>query len=59
MGGDIILCGHHSGGFGSDGFISTNQRRPMKLLILILLADAINEIVKWLLAESRSIGQNA
>jgi hypothetical protein len=31
----------------------------MKLLILTLLADAINEVTKWLLAESRSIGRNA
>jgi hypothetical protein len=30
----------------------------MKLLIIILMADALNETIKWLLAESQSIGRN-
>lgn len=59
MGRDIVLRGHDSGGAWCGGSIPTNQRRPMKLLIIILMADALNETIKWLLAESRSIGRNA
>jgi hypothetical protein len=46
------LCGHHSGDFGSSGIVSTIQGQMMKLLILILLADAFNEVIKWLLGDA-------
>jgi hypothetical protein len=48
VGRDIVLCGHHSGGIGCGGIVSTNTGRPMMTIKDVEFWEIVVVNIGWL-----------